>query len=110
MPEYKSKCELKCDYVCKSKVNLEIHVSTAHSKFNDKCEPWFHPMLMKKIDGVLKREDVICNICKKEMAEKEDLIKQYEDDHSFIELTIRDRYLLGKTLPEVYGIVHFQDV
>ena len=53
MSDYKFKCELKCDFVCKSKVNLEIHVATAHYKFNDKCEPWFHAMRMKTIDEML---------------------------------------------------------
>ena len=108
--EYKYKCEENCDYLCKSKVNLDIHVATVHSKFNDKCEPWFHPMRMKEVNGVLKRENVICNICKKETPEKEDMRKHYEDDHSYIELTTRDKYLLGKTLPEFYGIVHFEEI
>ena len=29
--EYKCECEEKCDYLCKSKVNLDVHVATAHS-------------------------------------------------------------------------------
>ena len=32
--EYKYKCEENCDYLCKSKVNLDIHVATVHSKLN----------------------------------------------------------------------------
>ena len=89
---------------------MDIHVATVHSKFNDKCEPWFHPMRMKEINGGLKRETVICNICKKETQEKEHMRKHYEDDHSYIELKTRDKYWLGKTLPKLYGIVHFEEM
>ena len=67
-------------------------------------------MRMKEVNGVLKRENVICNICKKETPEKEDMRKHYEDEHNYIELTTRDKYLLGKTLPELCSIVHFEEI
>ena len=88
--EYKYECEEKCDHLCKSKVNLDVHVATAHSKCYDKLEPWFDPMRMKEVNGVLNRENGICNICKKETPEKEDMRKHYEDDHNYIELMTRD--------------------
>ena len=84
---------------------MDIHVATVHSKFYDKCEPWFHPMRMKEVNGVLKRGNFVCNICKKETPRKEDMRKHFEDDHSFIELT---ELTYGKTIPEMYGFVHIE--
>ena len=71
---------------------MDIHIATVHSKFNDKYDAWFHPMRMKDVNGVQKRKNVFCNICKKETPEKEDMKKHHEDDHSYIELTTRDKY------------------
>ena len=47
---------------------------------------------------------------KKETPEKEDMRKHYEDDLSFIELTTRDKCLQVKILPELQGIVHFEEI
>ena len=67
-------------------------------------------MRMKEVNWVIKRENVICNIYRKETPEKEDMRKHYKDDQSYNELTTRDKNLLGKTLPKLYGNVHFEEI
>ena len=90
----------------KTKVDLKVHVATAHSKFNEYCNvAWYRPCKVQIVNGETKGPLYNYSICGKTGEEEKHIRNHYENDFE-----TRDQLIYGRPIPTVFGIVHNEDI